>query len=451
MSNAIMADGGGKSTKAPTSLVKKPSTNVTVVSAVNRPLNALGLPGINTSITRNQVGTPKLVSTAKPITPVRVTTQADMLKNLGLPDINRTLDSGVKGTPDLLVNVGAGRLAALPNGTGTAGTAKSSTGTGGGTKPTTPTNTEIITTPAASGSSSGSSMVQLSNGDIVRPELMTGKGLADHLGLVYDRAEIEKAMVDAAKAKYANLDNEFGRTQDAYYDSVAGNADMLLGTLRRGDRQAAISGASSGSQAATQLSALLGIGQQNAQGATELAQGRGDLVTKRETEIADAKNKSLKDYNDLGLTLGERISSIYNADMVGFSAEEAARSTEIAARIAQETSNYDADREYDGTKLLSNAQMVASSKYGGGSTSSEPTAAELKNQEIANLMAALSAPGIDKKTAAAYQARLNELMGVTIPTNADVVKPTTGGYKTNSPFSTPNNTLNGGYLQMKDR
>lgn len=277
---------------------------------------------------------------------------------------------------------------------------------------TTPTNTEIITTPAAGGSSSGSSMVQLSNGDIVRPELWSGSGLADHLGIVYDRAEIEKAMVDAARAKYANLDNEFGRTQDAYYDSVAGNADMLLGTLRRGDRQAAISGASSGSQAATQLSALLGIGQQNAQGATELAQGRGDLVTKRETEIADAKNKALKDYNDLGLTLGERISSIYNADMVGYSADQASNASTIAAQLAKEASDYAANQGLAGATAAANASIASSKNYN-PAANVDPNVA--KNQEIANLMAALNAPGIDDKTRKAIQDKLNGLMGVTVP------------------------------------
>ena len=210
---------------------------------------------------------------------------------------------------------------------------------------------------------------------------------------------------------------------------------MLLGTLRRGDRNAAISGASSGSQAATQLSALLGIGQQNAQGATELAQGRGDLVTKRETEIADAKNKSLKDYNDLGLTLGERISSIYNADMVGYSADTAADASTIAAQLAKDASNYAADQGLKGANAAANASVLAASKYGGNTNAPVDPNAQI-NQEIANLTAALSDPNLDDKTRAAILAKRNELMKVTIPTNADVIKPGGFGYSTGNTIGT---------------
>lgn len=458
MAMLLNADGGGKKTTTNTQYLPpllgltlnaskgttstKPATTVKPIGDALKGLSILGLPGINTNLKSTPAGTtPNLVVKA-PTTPVGTAgglskslggpgapADADKLINLlGLPDINKNLKTAVT-KPDLLITTGE------RTGGSAGGASKSLGGSGTTVVPGGSSNTTIVTTPAAAGSSGGGGSVSVSNSDIIRPDLWTGKGLADHLGVVYDRAELEKTLSDAAKAKYANLDAEFGRTQDAYYDSVAGNADLLLGTLRRGDRNAAISGASSGSQAATQLSALLGVGQQNAQGATELAQGRGDLVTKRETEIADAKNKSLKDYNDLGLTLGERISSIYNADMVGYSADSASNASTIAAQLAKDASNYAADQGLKGATAAANASITAASKYGGGSTSAGPTAAELKNQEIANLMAALSAPGIDKKTAAAIQAKLNGLMGITVPTNTDVVGKSAGlgsGFATGS-------------------
>lgn len=293
-------------------------------------------------------------------------------------------------------------------------------------------NLDLLNGPAGSGggyNTTESNTSAVTPSSVVRPELLSGPELAKQLGLVYDRSEIEKNMVDAIAAKYANLDTEFGRTQDAYYDSVASNADALLGTLKRGDRNAAISGASSGSQAATQLSAILGIGQQNAQGATELAQGRGDLVTKRETENAEAKVKALKDYNDLGLTLGERISSIYNADMVGYSADKAGEASTNSALIAKDASNYAADQGLKGATAAANASVAAAAKYGSNTAAIDPNANV--NQEIANIYTILQG-NLTPEERAAYMARLNALTGVnttkaTNNANSNKNKTTTGG------------------------
>lgn len=137
------------------------------------------------------------------------------------------------------------------------------------------------------------------------PTARSGKDMAEHLGVIYDRDTFEQLLRDAITAQYANLDTEFARTQRSYYDMIGNTADALLGTMRRGDRDAVRSGTTTGAQMAQQLSALLGVSQEQSQGATELAQLRADLVHQREAALAEAAEKATKMYNDLGQALGQ--------------------------------------------------------------------------------------------------------------------------------------------------
>ena len=152
-------------------------------------------------------------------------------------------------------------------------------------------------------------------GDIpAGPEYWTGQQQAENLGLIYDFANMLKLKQDAVNTQYANLDNEWGRTKDAYYDMTGTNADMLMGTLKRGDMAAARAGTASGTNAANQLSALLGLSQDASVGATDLAQQRADLVSEREAALAKASSDTLTEHNNLGTLLGNINNSKYNAE-----------------------------------------------------------------------------------------------------------------------------------------
>ena len=198
-SNTIMADGGG-TTKKKTTTVNKPTTPTT-----------------------------KKTTQPAPKTPI-----ATAVKTVG--NALAAKSGGVSNT--MLVTQQAGP--AIPGLSNNASYLNSASG-----KNTTPTSSKPISTavktigndgygeiPVASagpkGSASqyqpGSNLSTVNNvpvqmGGVIKPQLLTGKGLADRLGIVYDRGAIEKAYTDAANTRYANLDNEFGRTQDAYYDS----------------------------------------------------------------------------------------------------------------------------------------------------------------------------------------------------------------------------------------
>lgn len=155
------------------------------------------------------------------------------------------------------------------------------------------------------------------------PTLRSGRSMAELLGVDYDYDNIHDSWKDAAEKKYANLDAEYGRTQDMYYDTAANNADILMGAMRRGDRDAVMAGTSQGTQASQELSALLGMSADAAQGATELAQGRSDLVNQRETELANVTKDAMKYYNELGVNLGQLSASELNALTQAFAAQVA--------------------------------------------------------------------------------------------------------------------------------
>ena len=265
------------------------------------------------------------------------------------------------------------------------------------------------------------------------PELRSAASMARLMGITHDQGYIEDLMRSAAEEKYANLDVEFGRTQDMFYDAVANNADLLRDTLRRGDRDAVMSGMGSGTQSATELAALLGMGEQNAQGATELAQARGDLVQDREAELAQISVDALKYYNQLGLDLGAlsnselnalvtayaskvaTVGGMYNTDVMAAtegaridSSERIANSTNLTNReIAELTAKYN----LEGTKYATdNAPSYSGGSYSSGGSSSgddSPSAYE-KAGIIIGLYQETKDPALLQQIADLYDITLSE-------------------------------------------
>ena len=269
------------------------------------------------------------------------------------------------------------------------------------------TNAELIV-----GSSSSS---RSSRSTPRRPKLRSGQSMADLLGIRYDQDYIAELMSDAVAKQYANLDAEYGRTQDLYYDAVAGNADMLLQTLRRGDRDAVMSGLGSGTQAATELSGVLGVSKDNAQGATELAQGRSDLVFDREAALAKVKVDALKYYNDLGLNLGALSNSELNALVTAYASEVATEggiyNTDVLAAVERE-------RIASGERIAAdqNATNLSISKnkkysYSGGSGSSSGSSSDF---EKATILAGLYSMTEDAQTKADLLKQIAAIYGITL-------------------------------------
>ena len=239
-----------------------------------------------------------------------------------------------------------------------------------------PTSEEIV------GGVGGSSSSR-ARGDIMagpRPTLRSAQSMADLAGINYNQDYIRGLMEDAVNKQYANLDTEYGRTQDLYYDAVGNSADMYMGMLQRGDRDAVMSGTAGGTQAATNLSSMLALSQESALGATELAQGRSDLVTEREASMAKVATDALKYYNDLGINLMTLGNSELNALVTAYAAEVATEGGIYNTDVLADVERYKTDEagkvereKIASQEKMSNAELLAgkydktSSSYSGGS------------------------------------------------------------------------------------
>lgn len=208
------------------------------------------------------------------------------------------------------------------------------------------------------------------------PTMRSGQSMADHLGVRYDYNEIRDLMRNATEEQYNNMDNEFRRSQDVYYDSVASNADALLGVMRRGDREAAMTGATRGTQSAQELAMMMGASAEASAGATEMVQARDDLVRQRESALAQVETDALKYYNDLGLNLGQLSASELNALVTAYAAEVAALggiyNTDVLAGVER-------DRIASGERISYN-QIASTERIEAGRITSNENIAKWLNE-----------------------------------------------------------------------
>ena len=286
----------------------------------------------------------------------------------------------------------------------------------GGSNNNTVTSVEVVTPVTNEEVVTGSTRTRSSSdrrSSPSRPSMRSGQSMADLLGIRYDQAYIEGLMRDAVSKQYANLDAEYGRTQDLYYDAVAGNADMLLQTLRRGDRDAVMSGLGSGTQAATELSGVLGVSKDNAQGATELAQGRSDLVYDREAALAKVAVDAMKYYNDLGLNLGQLSASELNALVTAYASEVAAEggiyNTDVLAAVERE--RIASGERIAADQNATNLSISKNNRYSGGSSSSSGSSSDF---EKATILAGLYSMTEDAQTKADLLKQIAAIYGITL-------------------------------------
>ena len=282
-----------------------------------------------------------------------------------------------------------------------------------------------------------------------RPEMRSGQSMAELLGILYDRGTFEEIMGDAVKAQFANLDTEYGRTQADMNRHMASNTDMLLGTMRRGDRGAAMTGATRGSQMASELGALLAASDDHAQVATGVAQERGDLVHQREAALAGVPVDALKMYNDLGLNLGQLSASELGHNAVMYSGEYASLAGLEAALRQQLSQDYNhatgLQNNLDVAHVQGAAQRAAaaagSRAYDGYGTAESGSGNREVLSHYASALAEARAQG-DEGAIKFYNDMMNQEMagkgtGVFVP-----YSPPSGGGDTKSSPKPPSNFSN---------
>lgn len=142
----------------------------------------------------------------------------------------------------------------------------------------------------------------------------TGKQMADKLGLKYDFSEIVKIFEDAARDGNKVTKEMYDQAANKYYENIGAQSAEYLNSMRKANAEAANTGASRGVAAANELSALLGMTQQGAAGALDLALQGNLLGDQMGAALSQAQKDALSNFNSLGATLGELLNNAEAVD-----------------------------------------------------------------------------------------------------------------------------------------
>lgn len=142
----------------------------------------------------------------------------------------------------------------------------------------------------------------------------TGKELSNKLGMIYDYSDILKIFEDAAKSGNAVTKEMYDMATQKFNSGLATQSAAYLDAMRKANASSANTGASKGVAAANELSALLGMTQQGADGALELAQQGLLLGDKMGADLTAAQKETLTNFNQIGTTLGELLNNAEAVD-----------------------------------------------------------------------------------------------------------------------------------------
>ena len=194
-----------------------------------------------------------------------------------------------------------------------------------------------------------------------RPEL-EGTRVGDRYGLTYDKDTIRSKFDRATETEFQRRQKEHDMARTQYDTDLHRTQRTALDTLRQGRHDAIATGASRGMQAAQELSTVLGLGAEGAEGATQLAQDQA-LLGDREAE-AYTQNlvQALEESNRLRSVMGELDHQRYAAD-TQLAVGELDHDARIEAAIKQaEAAEYGADRQLEGTRHTAD-QHLTGTKY----------------------------------------------------------------------------------------
>ena len=121
-------------------------------------------------------------------------------------------------------------------------------------------------------------------------------------------------------AKYASDRTDLANTTNQYYNNLYNTQNTVMDTIRQSNAQAVASGASKGVQAATTLSALLGLQNESVQGATELANESIKLAQDETAAVLEAEQKARDAAANQNIQSLSIIPNIKNANTAEWSA-----------------------------------------------------------------------------------------------------------------------------------
>lgn len=203
-----------------------------------------------------------------------------------------------------------------------------------------------------------------------------GVGLGDLFELDYDRNEIEKIFNQGTDAAYAVKQKENQIAQNQYANNQFANQQSAVEALRQQRNSQIASGMARGLNAAQEQGTILGIQQEGAAGALELANERQIMADEIAAEYAQNVISAMQESNAVKQAMANVSAALYEADMLGYTGELSA----AAQMDANASTRYAADRGYEGALAQANATVRAANIS--AAAQKEIAAAEAKGVDI---------------------------------------------------------------------
>lgn len=148
-----------------------------------------------------------------------------------------------------------------------------------------------------------------------RSSLMGAQKLAQlYGGINFDEDAILRKFNAATRGQFDALRKEYGNVENQFYNQLSSTQDIALDTIRKNNAAAIATGASRGMQSANELSAMLGLQQESAMTATELAQQSQQLADKEAAALAENPMKALEMANAEKSKLAGLSANLYGQD-----------------------------------------------------------------------------------------------------------------------------------------
>ena len=218
--------------------------------------------------------------------------------------------------------------------------------------------------------------------DAIRPEFRTSADLAEVTGLNYDYNTIYDLLMRSVDAGHAARKAAQDASDAEYYTNAAAAQSTLAESLAQQQSQAIQTGTNRGMQAANALSSVLGVSQQFAGGAGQLAQQRAQLAKDCAQQQAQAGVNAMNQSTDVAKYLADISKNIYSADASTYvgqldynAASNAANAQLGAQKMAAQSAlagnfadimqgYYSGQISLEQAKIASNAQIESAKQYG---------------------------------------------------------------------------------------
>lgn len=218
--------------------------------------------------------------------------------------------------------------------------------------------------------------------DAIKPEFRTSADLAEVTGLNYDYNTIYDLLMRSVDAGHASRKSLQDASDAEYYTNAAAAQSTLAETLAQQQSQAIQTGTNRGMQAANALSSVLGVSQQFAGGAGQLAQQRAQLAKDYAQQQAQAGVNAMNQSTDVAKYLADISKNIYSTEGASYVGEldyNAASTTANAQLAAQSMAAqsalagnfadimqgyYSGQISLEQARIASNAQIESAKQYG---------------------------------------------------------------------------------------